>query len=291
MTDSLPEVSANPYLLSAMELLAAENQHLRQENTDLKIALATVTEHGDLVEAELHETNARLKSEMADRIRAEATLQTLVDIITRQKTDLEIIVHTIMEHGDSVDNQWHQKFCAALVQADIDGLTQIANRRKFDQCLVQQWQQMAEEAAPLALIMVDIDYFKSYNDTYGHLAGDACLVQVAKVLRQSLYNPADMIARYGGEEFVAILPRTDVKAATMVAQRMQEEIASLSIPHQNSPVAPKITLSLGVASTLPSLEVSPIKLVKQADEQLYQAKREGRNQLSATSATATVTKE
>lgn len=284
MTDPLPDISTHPRLLSAMERLESENQNLRQENTDLKIALTTVTEHGDLVEAELHEANAKLKAEMVERIRAEATLQTLVDMITRQKTDLEIIVQTIMEHGDSVDSQWHQKFCAALVQADIDGLTQIANRRKFDQYLAQQWQQMLEEERPLAIIMMDIDYFKSYNDTYGHLAGDACLVQVANALRQSLYNPADMIARYGGEEFIALLPRTHAAAATMVAQRIQQEIFKLKIAHHSSPAAPIVTLSLGVASLQPSLELSPTWLVKQADEQLYRAKRGGRNQVAVTAA-------
>lgn len=268
---------------SSLDHLRRENQRLRQENADLRIALSNTAEHGDLIEASLHQTNQRLQAEMVERLRAEATLRTLIDLISRQKADLEIIMHTIMEHGDTLDTQWHQKFCAAMVRADIDGLTQIPNRRRFDEYLVQQWQVMVHEQEPLALILCDLDAFKIYNDTYGHLAGDTCLVQVATVLRHCLHHSSDLVARYGGEEFVAVLPRTTLAKAQVVAQRIQREVLGLRIPHQHSTVAPVVTVSIGVASTVPHAQVSAADLLQRADEQLYQAKHMGKNQIFAAS--------
>lgn len=274
-----PDGSPDVDLPSALDHLRRENQRLRQENADLHIALSNTAEHGDLIEANLHQTNQRLQAEMVERLRAEATLKTLVDLISRQKADLEIIMHTIMEHGDTLDTQWHQKFCAAMVRADIDGLTQIPNRRRFDEYLVQQWQVMAHEQASLAVILCDLDAFKVYNDTYGHLAGDTCLVQVATVLGRCLHHSSDLVARYGGEEFVAVLPRTTLAEAQVVAQRIQREVLGLRIPHQYSSVAPVVTVSIGVASTIPQPQVSAADLLQRADEQLYQAKHLGKNQI------------
>jgi diguanylate cyclase (GGDEF)-like protein len=268
---------------SSLDHLRRENQRLRQENADLRIALSNTAEHGDLIEANLHKTNQRLQAEMVERLRAEATLRTLIDLISRQKADLEIIMHTIMEHGDTLDTQWHQKFCDAMVRADIDGLTQIPNRRRFDEYLVQQWQVMVHEQESLAVILCDLDAFKVYNDTYGHLAGDNCLVQVATVLRHCLHHSSDLVARYGGEEFVAVLPRTTLAKAQVVAQRIQREVLGLRIPHQHSTVAPVVTVSIGVASTIPHAQVSAADLLQRADEQLYQAKHMGKNQIFAAS--------
>lgn len=270
-------------LLATLDHLRRENDRLQQENTDLHIALSTTAEHGDLIEADLHRTNQQLQAAMLERLRAETTLKTLIDIISHEKSDLEIILHTIMEHGDTLDTQWHQKFCAAMVRADIDGLTQIPNRRRFDEYLDQQWQAMASEQQTLAVILCDIDAFKIYNDTYGHLAGDTCLVQVAQALRRCLHHPSDLVARYGGEEFVAILPHTSLAEAEVVAQRIQQEVLGLRIPHQYSPTAPVVTISIGIACTVPRFHTSATTLVQLADEQLYQAKRLGRNQICATS--------
>ncbi|MFQ4138081.1 diguanylate cyclase [Nodosilinea sp. PGN35] len=277
------DASPDTDLCRALDQLRQENQRLRQENADLHIALSTTAEHGDLIEADLHTANQRLQAEMVERLRAEATLKTLIDLISRQKADLEIIMHTIMEHGDTLDTQWHQKFCAAMVRADIDGLTQIANRRRFDEYLVQQWENLAAEQRPLAIVLCDLDAFKLYNDTYGHPAGDTCLVQVATVLRHCLHHPNDLVARYGGEEFVAILPRTTLAEAQVVAQRFQREVLGLRIPHQYSTVAPVVTVSIGVAGTIPQPQVSAAELVQRADEQLYRAKHLGKNQIFAAS--------
>jgi diguanylate cyclase (GGDEF)-like protein len=273
------EVCSEPPSPIDLHQALQENQRLRQENADLRIALSTTAEHGDLIEADLYSTNQRLQTEMAERLRAEVTLKTLIDLISRQKADLEIIMHTIMEHGDTLDTQWHQKFCAAMVRADIDGLTQIPNRRRFDEYLVQQWQDMGREQSPLAIILCDLDAFKGYNDTYGHLAGDTCLVAVATVLRHCLHHANDLVARYGGEEFVAILPRTTLAEAQVVAQRIQREVLGLRIPHQSSTVAPVVTVSIGVAGTIPQMHASGTDLLQRADEQLYKAKRLGKNQI------------
>jgi diguanylate cyclase (GGDEF)-like protein len=270
-----------PAILVELNRLRLENQRLRQENADLHIALATTAEHGDLIESDLHATNQRLQAEMVERRRAEISLQTLVEVISRQKSDLEIIMHTIMEHGDTLDTQWHQKFCDAMVRADIDGLTQIPNRRRFDEYLDQQWQDMAREGSPLSLLLCDIDAFKIYNDTYGHLAGDTCLGQVARVLRQCLHHPGDLVARYGGEEFVVVLPRTTLAEAQVVAQRLQREVLGLRIPHRQSPVAAVVTVSIGLACAVPEGTRQPTTLVQTADEQLYRAKHLGKNQIAA----------
>lgn len=161
--------------------------------------------------------------------------------------------------------------------ASMDGLTQIANRRHFDTSLAQEWQRLGREQLPLSLILCDIDYFKFYNDYYGHPAGDRCLQQVSQALQRAVLRPADLVARYGGEEFVAILPNTDCEGAMRVAQRIQDAIALLNLPHCCSPVSDRITVSLGIASQIPRPHTSPDTLIAQADLALYKAKMQGRD--------------
>jgi diguanylate cyclase (GGDEF)-like protein/PAS domain S-box-containing protein len=158
-----------------------------------------------------------------------------------------------------------------------DGLTQIANRRHFNQSLESEWKRLARERLPLSIILCDIDYFKLYNDTYGHLAGDTCLQQVAQVLRRATHRPADLAARYGGEEFVIMLPNTELVGAIRVAESIRSRMRRLAIAHVNSPVKPRVTLSLGVASTTPASHSSPESLIRMADLALYQAKALGRD--------------
>ncbi len=166
--------------------------------------------------------------------------------------------------------------------ASIDGLTQVANRRRFDEYLDAEWRRLGREQKPLSLILCDLDYFKVYNDTYGHLAGDSCLQQVAAVLRQSLKRPADLVARYGGEEFALILPNTDARGAVLVAETIRQGVRGLEIPHAKSPVSHYVTLSLGVATSVPTPEAIPDQLIITADEALYQAKAEGRDRVIIT---------
>ncbi|GAC1464200.1 MAG: PleD family two-component system response regulator [Chamaesiphon sp.] len=163
--------------------------------------------------------------------------------------------------------------------ASIDSLTQIANRRSFDEYLQREWKRLAREKLPLSLILCDIDFFKVYNDTYGHQAGDECLKRVAHIISQAVKRPADFVARYGGEEFVVILPNTDVKGAIHVAEAIQAELTATSIAHAGSKVSQFVTLSLGVAGVIPKLIISLETLIAEADKALYQAKVAGRNRV------------
>jgi diguanylate cyclase (GGDEF)-like protein len=279
MTETEQPETHNTWLQSEVERLRSENARLRQQNRDLHITLSTTAEHGDLIESQLHTINVQLTAEIAQRQRAQAMLQVLLEIISRERDDLEIIVQTIMEHGDIVDNQWQQKLNEAMQLAELDSLTQIANRRRFDSYLDHQWRQTLREQASLSVILCDIDYFKQYNDAYGHRAGDICLQQVAKALQNTLKRPADLFARYGGEEFAAILPQTSETGAIRVAERMQAAIAQLQIPHSRSTVCPHVTVSIGIASTLPHQGRSQTNLLDEADQRLYRAKQQGRNQI------------
>jgi len=273
--------SSNP--LSSAESLDAriaaleqELARLKQANQDLQISLTTTTEHGDLIESQLQEANRQLRTEITERRRAESTLGALLNLISRQKEDLEIILQTITEHGDVLDVQWCEKLRYANLLASYDGLTQIPNRRRLDEYLDQQWRQMSRERSPLSIILCDIDSFKEYNDTYGHLAGDDCLRQIAQALAHILKRPTDLLARYGGEEFVALLPKTDLRGAIVVARHMKAAVENLQIPHAGSRIAPHVTLSFGLASTLPELGQAPQILLDEADHHLYQAKQQGR---------------
>ncbi len=161
----------------------------------------------------------------------------------------------------------------------LDGLTQIANRRHFDQCLAQQWKRSLREQIPLSLILADIDYFKQYNDLCGHLAGDRCLQQVAQTMGNMIKRPSDLVARYGGEEFIILLPNTDLTGATQLAEAVRLAVERLTIIDEPTPACQHVTLSLGVASMIPGPGESVETLVKIADQALYQAKAQGRNQV------------
>ncbi|MEA5452888.1 PAS domain S-box protein [Leptolyngbya sp. CCNP1308] len=161
--------------------------------------------------------------------------------------------------------------------ATTDALTQVANRRHFDQVFTQEWVRAERATTSLALIMCDVDYFKPYNDHYGHPAGDRCLQQVAQLLRAHIQRPGDVLARYGGEEFVVLLPQTTLAGAMAVAARIQHQFTQARLPHGFSSVADHITLSFGVACCVPRPETLPSGLLTAADAALYQAKLAGRN--------------
>jgi diguanylate cyclase (GGDEF)-like protein len=165
--------------------------------------------------------------------------------------------------------------------ANLDGLTQIANRRRFDSYLNLEWQRHQRERSPLALILIDIDYFKRYNDSNGHQGGDDCIIRVAQEIAKIPQRPTDLVARYGGEEFVVILSNTNTEGALMVADSIQTAIASLAIPHENSDISELVTLSMGIASLIPSVEESAENLIMYADQSLYMAKKQGRNRVIA----------
>ena len=163
--------------------------------------------------------------------------------------------------------------------SQIDELTQLANRRQLDLFLAAEWQSALREQYCFTVMLCDVDYFKNYNDFYGHQAGDVCLQQVAKVLAQVVGRPKDLVARYGGEEFMVVLPNTDVEGANHLGQQIQTAIATLAFPHEKSAIADHLTLSIGCASAIPDPSSHWQSLIAQADQCLYQAKAQGRNRL------------
>lgn len=158
-----------------------------------------------------------------------------------------------------------------------DGLTGIANRRRFDGALRKEWTSAARDQTQLSLILLDVDHFKLFNDAYGHIAGDACLCKVAEALSQSLTRPVDLVARFRGGEFVCLLPGVDSDGALLVAERFRKAVLDLAIPHEQSPTSPVVTLSQGLATMIPVDETQSELLLVEADSQLYEAKRNGRN--------------
>ena len=245
-----PELELDDYRLLMNEQIAKEQliyqiEHLRQElkelkleKADLEIVLDNTTEHADLVEAQLH-------SEICDRQKAQAALS----LANRELEQLSV----------------------------LDSLTQVANRRRFDDYLLKQWQKLKQEQAPLSLILGDIDYFKLYNDTYGHPIGDYCLQQVALAIECVMESIPGLVARYGGEEFGIIVPHVSAKKALKIAERIAVNVNKLHVTHQKSLVSEYVTISLGVHNLIPSAESSPELLIALADKALYQAKAEGRN--------------
>ena len=185
------------------------------------------------LQKQLQEQNERLKQEINSRIIAETLLQ-------EANKKLERLVN-------------------------LDGLTQLANRRCFDEYFDQEWQRLAREHLPLSLIMCDIDFFKNYNDTYGHVVGDDCLRKVSLLIKQSVRRPADLAARYGGEEFVLVLPNTDIEGSMAIAEIIRQGLLELAIPHEDSAVSQLVTLSMGVTSLIPMVDSLPSVLLTAAD--------------------------
>jgi len=163
----------------------------------------------------------------------------------------------------------------------IDSLTNIFNRRRFDESLKQEWGKAMRFQETVSIILIDIDFFKKYNDNYGHPAGDDCLAKVAKSLERCLGRSSDFVARYGGEEFVAVLTNTQHAVAKLLAEKMRASIEELAIPHAYSEATDNVSISLGVATTIPTSRLTTIDLIKAADSALYEAKEQGRNQVKS----------
>lgn len=210
------------------------------------------------LQKQLQEQNALLQQEIYIRHQAELALQKANAALQEANAKLERLAH-------------------------IDGLTQIANRRSFDQYLRQQWQRLAEEKLPLSLVMCDIDCFKAYNDTYGHQAGDDCLQQVSQAINCAIAGTENLVARYGGEELAIILPNTDAAMSLRWAEQIRQVIQALARPHKSSTVGSYVTVSLGVASLLPNNSSQPTQLIAAADRALYQAKAQGRDRIMVSS--------
>jgi len=159
----------------------------------------------------------------------------------------------------------------------VDGLTNLANRRYFDDALQRELLRAQRAKTPISLILLDIDFFKQYNDEYGHLAGDNCLRLISTVLQENVKRPGDMAARYGGEEFCIIMPDTDQRGVMKLAEQIKQDVESLNIPHNKSRITNHVTVSMGIASMVPGLQVTTNTLINAADKALYTAKKDGRN--------------
>ncbi|WP_054974048.1 GGDEF domain-containing protein [Paenibacillus sp. A3] len=211
------------------------------------------------------ETSGRITGNEHDSENGQTVICISRDISSRKQTEQQLMK----------TNELLQKI------SSIDALTGLANRRFFDERFAKEWRHAMRFSTPLSVILLDIDYFKRYNDTYGHHDGDACLQYVAEAMRHAAKRPGDMIARYGGEEFVIVLPVTDGRGALYVAERMRSEVERLRIPHRGSAVSSFVTASLGVATMIPVRNVSLRELIIRADKALYRAKQEGRNRAIA----------
>jgi diguanylate cyclase (GGDEF)-like protein len=179
--------------------------------------------------------------------------------------------------GLAIENARHYQTIKDL--SDTDGLTGIANRCKLEEHLAQEWRRLLRDKKPLTLMMCDIDYFKRYNDLYGHQAGDECLKAVAKVLARHSQRSGDLAARYGGEEFTLVLPAVDQMGAAKLAEMIRQDVESLNIKHEGSPISAFVTISIGIACQVPTTESATEKLIAVADSALYQAKASGRNRV------------
>ncbi|HEY9606888.1 MAG TPA: PleD family two-component system response regulator [Allocoleopsis sp.] len=215
--------------------------------TQQDIVLARVTTHLTLQKLKRHlqEQNAQLQQEIQQRQQAEAAL-------LKANQELQRLVR-------------------------VDSLTQLANRRHFDECLSQAWRILRREQLPLSLLLCDVDFFKVYNDRNGHQAGDECLREVARAIKRAVKRPADLVARYGGEEFAVILPNTNGEGALRVAEGIRLSLHNQALTHPQSPIGEYVTLSVGVSSTIPGFNASFEELVAAADRGLYQAKESGRD--------------
>ena len=252
-----------------LERLRAETDRLHRQLSDSQNALLTANEHGDILQEHLYRLSTSLAAEIGERQASEEKLQRLLDVITREKGDLEVMVQILIDQGD--------RFAEEGEQALIDGLTRIPNRRRLDQYLAKEWKRHARIQQPLSLLLMDVDHFKLFNDCYGHQDGDECLKAVASTIQECL-RADDLAARYGGEEFAAVLPHTPRSRAAQLAEKVRLALTAAAIPHSASPVSGHVTLSIGVACRTPEPHgPNASGLIEEADRNLYFAKHRGRD--------------
>jgi diguanylate cyclase (GGDEF)-like protein len=274
--------TANNNLATTELLVSATVEEREREIEALRSQLASLTEQLKarlIQEQQLAQVNHSLRMEIIDRQQTEATLRLLLERLASEKSDLEIILDTTTDHSDTIEAMLYDRALSLTREATIDGLTQIANRRAFDQRLEKEWQRLARENLPMSLLLCDVDFFKRYNDRYGHPAGDDCLRAVAKAIESCIRRPADLAARYGGEEFAVILPNTEQNGAIFVANKISEAVAALDILHDASYVKDRVSLSIGISTAQPKHKTEPRKLIESTDKALYLAKSEGRDRV------------
>lgn len=244
-------------------------QHVAIENLkNVPVIMVTGNAEASQIEKALDEANFDSITCSADK----------VELVARVQSALKL--RKEIENGKAREKQLVDLNARLLKLSSVDGLTGIANRRYFDEVLKREWRRAKRDHQSIAIGLFDIDFFKNYNDTYGHLSGDDCLRKVAATISHTLKRPGDLVARYGGEEFVVILPTTNRSGALRVGEEIRVAIESLQIEHSSSPVKQSLTVSGGIASGIPGQctdITSPDQLVALADRALYQAKSAGRN--------------
>ncbi len=207
-----------------------------------------------------------------------------VELIARIRHHSRVYVeHLERESALKALQKEKQKLAAANLELErlssLDGLTGIANRRYFDTVFDREWRRAMRETEPLSLIMCDVDYFKLYNDSYGHQPGDECLKLVTSCMRKAMHRPTDLVARYGGEEFVILLPGTHARGAIKIAEKVRRAVLDLQLPHEKSDVHDCVSISMGAATVAPMIRHQPEALLLAADQALYAAKEAGRNRV------------
>lgn len=197
--------------------------------------------------------------------------------------DLSRDINALVQHVQVQQQQLQAQAAEMQALSFQDGLTGLANRRRFDQALADNWALMQRAQMPLALVMFDVDYFKNYNDHYGHQRGDEVLRQLGELLRQVTERQSDLAARYGGEEFAILLPETNEAGAWRIAMRLQNDLHNAAIQHEHSAIGPLLTISIGICALIPSAQTTKRDLIRQADAALYSSKAAGRNTITLAS--------
>lgn len=213
------------------------------------------------------------KIELIARIRAHSKTY----LLQLQRDEAYIEMKKLQEQLTESHKKLEESNAILQRLSTMDGLTGLSNRRHFDETLLSEWRIGLRDKTILSVIMIDIDFFKKYNDGYGHQGGDDCLKGVAKILGETVHRAGDFVARYGGEEFVVVLRNTDAKGAAVLAEQMRANVEAQHIPHAYSAVADHVSISLGVAGMQPDDSATPADLLAKADGALYKAKEHGRN--------------
>ena len=245
-------LKARQEVIGVLNISTSEHHEFTSEDLKLAIALGLVGAAAI--------GNARYTQEL----RSHRDL--LEDTVTERTRELE---------GALLELRRTNKFLEHISMADP--LTGVGNRRSFDQLLDSEWRRASRESSPLCLVLLDLDYFKAFNDTYGHQAGDQCLKEIVNCMRKTLKRPTDSIARYGGEEFAIVLGNTDAAGAESIVRDLLSNIELLGIPHKGSQVSDWVTASAGVAAVIPGKNTTVVDLIQAADKALYAAKDGGRN--------------
>ncbi len=265
VSDIIDKLGPSDFVISEDRALLKKNisDSLSGRTKTTNYSLRYLHKDGRLIEFETWESVTHYKGRPA-------IIGTVVDITERRKKELNLYKKRIRA----------EKSVLQLKKlAYSDGLTNIYNRRMFDGMIGSEFNRAKRNGTSLAFVMIDIDLFKGYNDSYGHLAGDRCLRKIAAALKDSLFRAGDFVARYGGEEFAVILPDAKLNGALMIAKRMKTNVEALHIPYSDSPISKWVTISLGAASIVPHQGLRYKDLIKMADIALYKAKNNGRNRV------------